>query len=59
MARMVSTEPDSCGIVQSVQLKMIDTLNNNIKLLRRPISKIVLLVENDHGSITNKGSYVV
>ena len=59
MARMVSTERDSCGIVQSVQLKMIDTLNNNIKLLRRPISKIVLLVENDHGSITNKGSHVV
>ena len=31
MARIVNTEPDSQGIVQSVQLKVIDN-NNNIKL---------------------------
>ena len=41
MARIVSTEPDSRGIVRSVQLKVIDK-NNNIKLFQRPISKIVL-----------------
>ena len=59
MARIVSTEPDSQGIVRSVQLKVIDTSNNNIKLFRHPISKIVLLVENEHGSIPNEGSHVV
>ena len=32
MAQIASTEPDLCGIVQSVQLKVIDTSNNNIKL---------------------------
>ena len=32
MARVVSTEPDSQGIVRSVQPKVIDTSNNNIKL---------------------------
>ena len=59
MARIVSTEPDSCGIVRSVQLKVIDTSNNNIKPFRRPINKIMLLVKNEHGSIPNKGSAVV
>ena len=56
MARIVSTKPDSQGIVRGVQRKLIDTSNNNIKLFRRPISKIVLLVENEHGSIPNEGS---
>ena len=59
MARIVSTEPDSQGIMRIVQLKVTDTSNNNIKLIRRPISKIVLLVENKHGSIPNDGSHVV
>ena len=59
MARIVSTEPDSCGIVRSVQLKVIDISNNNVKLFRRLISKIVLLVENEHGSIPNEGSHVM
>ena len=59
MARNVSTEPDSCGIVRSAQLKVIDISNKNIKLFRRPISKIVLLVENEHGSISNEGSHVM
>ena len=39
MARIVSTEPDSCRIVQSVQMMVIDTSNDNIKLFQRPISK--------------------
>ena len=59
MAQIVSTEPDSRGIVQSVQLKVIDDNNNNIKLFQQPISKIVVLVENEHGSIPNQGSHVV
>ena len=59
MARIVSTEFDSCGIVRSVQLKVIDISNNNVKLFRRPISKIVLLVENEHGSIPNEGNHVM
>ena len=59
MARIVSTNPDSQGIVRSVQQKVIDTSNNNIKLFQRPISKIVLLVENEHGSVPNKGNHVV
>ena len=59
MARIVRIEPDSQSIVRSVQLKVIDTSNNNIKLFRRPISKIVLPVENKHGSIPKEGSHVV
>ena len=59
MARIVSTERDSCGIVWSGQLNVIDTVNNNIKLFRRPITKIVPLVENEHGSIPKEGSNVV
>ena len=59
MAQIVSTEPDSQGIVRIVQLKVIDISNNNIKPFWRPITKIVLLVENEHGSIPNEGSHVV
>ena len=59
MGRIVSTEPDSFSIVRSVQLKMIDASNNNIKLFRRSINKIVLFVENEHSSIPKEGSHVV
>ena len=59
IARIVSTEPDSCGIVRSVQLKVIDTSNHNMELFRQPISKTVLLVENEHGLIPSNGNYVV
>ena len=45
MARAVKMEPDSNGTVPSVQLRTVDSLNNQ-KLLRRPINKIVLLVKN-------------
>ena len=45
MARVVKIKPDSNGAVRSIELRTIDSLNNK-KLLRRPISKIVLLVEN-------------
>ena len=59
MAWIVSTEPNLQGTVRSVQLKVIDTLNNNIKLFQWPINKIVILVENEHGLIPSKGSHVV
>ena len=55
----------SCAVVitttprQSVQLKVFDTSNNNIELFQWPISKIVLLVENEHGLIPNEGSHFV
>ena len=58
MARAVKMEPDSNGTVPSVQLRTVDSLNNQ-KLLRRPINKIVLLVKNEMvrfpSEETNKG----
>ena len=58
MARVVKIEPDSNGVVRSGELRAIDSLNNQ-KLLRRPINKIVLLVENETVRFpteeTNKG----
>ena len=60
MARVVKIEPDSNGAVRSAELRTVDSLNNQ-KLLRRPISKIVLLVENQMvrfpAEETNKGQY--
>ena len=46
MARVVKIEPDSNGAVHSVEFRTVDSLNNQKLLLHRPISKIVLLVEN-------------
>ena len=58
MARVMKAEPDLNGAVRSVELGTVDLLNNQ-KLLRRPINKIVLLVENEMaqlpGKETNKG----
>ena len=59
MARIVSTKPDLCAIVRSAQLKVINISNNNMELFRQPISKTVLLVENEHGLIPIEGNYVV
>ena len=51
-------EPDSNGVVCSVELRTVDSLNNQ-KLLPRPIIKTVLLVENEMVRFptekTNKG----
>ena len=58
MAQIISTKPNLHGIVQSFQLKVIGTTNNN-KLFRRPISKIVLLEEDDHVLTPNEGRHVV
>ena len=46
MARVVKIEPDSNGALFSVELQIAASLNNQ-KLLCRPISKIVLLVDNE------------
>ena len=58
MARVVKTEPDWNGAVCSVKLQIVDSSNNQ-KLLRRLISKTVLLVENEMVRFptkeTNKG----
>ena len=45
ITRVVKNEPDLNGAVSSIKLQIVDLLNNQ-KLLRRPINKIVLLVEN-------------
>ena len=58
MAQIISTESNLHGIVQSFQLKVIDTTINN-KLFRRPISKIVLLVEDEHVLNPNEERHVV
>ena len=47
MARIVETEPDSNELVCSVKLKLGDESLDSQKVLRGPISKIVLLVEGE------------
>ena len=58
MVKVVKIEPDSNVAVRSVELRTVDLLNNQ-KLLRRTISKIELLVENEMVRFpteeTNKG----
>ena len=46
MARVGKIEPDYNDTVRSAELRTVDSLHNQ-KLLRRPINKIVLLVENE------------
>ena len=58
MARVLKIEPDSNDAVGSVELRTFDS-SNNPKLFRRPINKIVLLLENEMVRFpteeTNKG----
>ena len=66
MTRPVEIKPDLNGVMRSVnsvnsvntQLQTVDSLNNQ-KLVRRPINKIVLFVENEMVRFpteeTNKG----
>ena len=58
MARVVKIEPDSNGAARTVELRTVDSLNNQ-NLLRRPVNKITLLVENEMARFptkrTNKG----
>ena len=44
MARVVGTEPDNNGVVWSIQLRMGNSKIN--KMFRRPISKLILLIDN-------------
>ena len=57
MARIVETEPDSTGVVRSVKLKLRDASLDSQKVLRRPISKIVLLVEDESVQFPDEGSH--
>ena len=52
MAKVVGIEPDKHGIVCTVHLRVGDRTSGNHQLLRRPITKIVLLVENEIDSPT-------
>ena len=58
MARVLKIEPDSNDAVGRAELRTFDSSNNQ-KLLRRPINKIVLLLENEMVRFpteeTNKG----
>ena len=57
MATVLKIEPDSNG---AVELRTFDSSNNQ-QLHRRPINKIVLLIENEMVRFpteeTNKGQY--
>ena len=57
MARIVETEPDSTGIVCSVKLKLGNASLDSHKELRRPISKIVLLAEDELVRFPDTGSH--
>ena len=46
ISRVLKIEPDSNGSVRSVDLPIVDSLNNQ-KLLRRSINEIVVLLENE------------
>ena len=57
MARIVETEPDSNGVVRSVKLKCGDASLDSQKVLRLPISKIVLLVEDELVQFPAEGNH--
>ena len=57
MARIAETEPDLTGIVRSVKLKLGDASLDSHKELRRPISKIVLLAEDELVRLPDIGSH--
>ena len=57
MARIVDTEPDSTGVVCSVKLKLGDASLDSQKVLQQPISKIVLVVEDELVRFLNEGSH--
>lgn len=46
LARIIEVEPDVKGQVRSVKIKCGEGQNSSNEILRRPISKLVLLVEN-------------
>ena len=54
MARIIDIEADSNGDVRSAILKVADKGNGKCNILRRPISKVVLLVESEVDSPTKR-----
>ena len=57
MARIAETKPDANGVVRSVKLKLSDASLAFQKVLRRPVSKIVLLVEDESVRFPDEGSH--
>ena len=57
MARIGETEHDSNGVVHSVKLKLGHASMDSQKVLQRPISKIVLLVEDELVRFSDEGSH--
>ena len=57
MARIVETEPDSTEVVRCVKLELGNASLDSQKVLRPPISKIVLLIENESVRFPNEGSH--
>ena len=57
MARIGETEHDLNGVVHSVKLKLGDASIDSQKVLQRPISKIVLLVEDELVQFSDEGSH--
>ena len=57
MARTAETKPDANGVVRSVKLKLSDASLDFQKVLQRPISKIVLLVEDESVRFPDEGSH--
>ena len=57
MARIVETEPDSYRVVRHVKLKLVDASLDSQKTLPWPISKIVLLAEDESVRFPNEGSH--
>ena len=57
LARIGETEHDSNGVVHSVKLKLGDASMDSQKVLQRPISKIVFLVEDELVRFSDEGSH--
>ena len=47
MVKIVETEPDPSGVFHILKLKLGDVPLDSQKVMRRPISKTVLLVEDE------------
>ena len=55
--RIAETEPDSIGVVHSVKMKLGNASLDSQKVLRRPVNKIVLLLEDELIRFPNEGSH--
>ena len=55
--RILETRPDPTTVVCSMKLEIGDATIDFQKVLRRPISRIVLLAENELVRLPNKGKH--